>query len=267
MTSLFSLRTLASLLALLAPAALALAPSRASAQAFYVTVVELEGLTDADAAPLEAELPALARGCMARGSQRRFARGARTLIIDVGANGQVADADLDSSDVTDTAAERAFASCLVARIRGRTFQAPASQPAILELGFEYADVVPSALQPGGSGVRRGPRRRVGHEAHAQGTGLPPDRVRETVQSHLADVQRCMDADQHRARGRVELEITVQPDGHVELVTTVSSTTGSAAFDACLSEAVRTWVFPAPGARLAIRFPFSVSSEVDPAPPH
>ncbi len=238
--------------------------SRASAQSFYVMVVEWEGVSAAAAASLEAELPGMARRCVGRGSARRFALGQRVAIVDLGPDGRPTQVELRSDDVSPSAAETAFGRCMERALGARAYEAPASQPAILELAFEYASTVPTAHAPGGSGPRRGPRSARAPQHHAQGTGLPPERVREVATQHAGEIERCVHTAVESSRplsGRLELELTVLPDGHVELVTVVQSTTGSSRFDECVATASRAWVFPAPGARVAIRYPLNIASEV------
>jgi outer membrane biosynthesis protein TonB len=114
-------------------------------------------------------------------------------------------------------------------------------------------------------VRRGPRARAQHH-HAQGTGLPPERVREVAGQHAAEIERCVHdsvSGSQTLAGRLELEMTVLADGAVEEVHVVSSTTNNATFDQCVTTNARTWVFPAPGARVAIRYPLVIASEVAP----
>jgi TonB family protein len=246
-------------------------PSVASAQSFYVMVVEWEGLAEPSVVALEAALPAMARACVARGSARRFALGQRVAVVDVGPDGRPTDVELRSDDVSPSALEASFGRCMERALAARTFDPPASQPAIVEIAFEYARTVPDAHQPGGAGPRRGPRRGRAEQHHAQGTGLPPERVREVAAQHAGEVERCVATSVEGSRtlsGRIELDMTVQPDGRVEMIAIASSTTGVPAFDACIVAAARSWVFPAPGARVGIRYPLVVQSEVarTPAPP-
>ncbi len=239
-------------------------PRAASAQSFYVMVVEWEGVSEAAAASLEADLPAMGRRCV---SGQRIAAGQRVAVVDVGTDGRASDVELRSDDVSPSSAESAFGRCMERALRARTYEAPSSQPAIIEIALEYASRVPDAHAPGGSGTRRGPRQRAQH--HAQGTGLPPERVREVASQHASEIERCVHQSVQgtaRLSGRLELEMTILPDGHVEMVSTVSSTTGNAAFDQCVSANAHTWVFPAPGARVAIRYPLVIASEVAAPPP-
>lgn len=261
-------RTTACLATTLLAASFFLAPSGASAQSFYVMVVEWEGVTEPSVAALETALPAMARSCVARGSVRRFALGQRVAVVDVGPDGRPTDVELRSDDVSPSPLESAFARCMERALSARTFDPPTSQPAVVEIAFEYARTVPDAHQPGGSGPRRGPCRARAAQHHAQGTGLPPERVREVAAQHASEIERCVATSVEGSRalaGRIELEMTVQPDGRVEMIAIVSSTTGVPTFDACIVDAARSWVFPAPGARVAIRYPLVVQSEVARAP--
>lgn len=241
-----------------------LASQTAQAQSFYVTVVESEGMSSSATSAFETSLPGMARACVTRGSARRFAHGQRLIIVDVGSDGHPTSVEVRSDDVSPSTIETNFTRCLEASVRSQTFPRPETQPAIFELAFEYAAQVPSALAPGGTGVRRGPRRRPTSAVHAQGTGLPPDRVRTFVQTRMPDIDRCL-LETRTASATNELEMTVQADGRVEMVNVIRPSSAPA-FDTCLSNAVRAWVFPAPGARVAIRFPFSVHTDVAaPAP--
>ena len=238
---------------------ISMVPRISEAQSFYVTVVESEGMAASATTGFETSLPGMARACVSRGSERRFAHGQRLIIVDIGSDGHPTAVEVRSDDVSPSGTETNFTRCLEAAVRNHTFPRPESQPAIFELSFEYAATVPSALSGGGSGVRRGPRRRATSAVHAQGTGLPPDRVREFVQTRMPDIDRCL-RDTHTVSASNELEMTVQADGHVEMVNVVRASSAPA-FDTCLSNAIRAWVFPAPGARVAIRFPFSVHTDV------
>lgn len=265
------LATLASLvgpslvaLALLAPS---LWTTRAEAQSFYVMVVEFEGVTEASAASLEEDLPGMARRCAAAGSARRLATGQRVAFVDLLSDGSVSDVELRSDDVSPSSTESSFGRCMERALRARHYDAPQSTPAVIEIAFEYATTVPEAHRPGGTGVRRGPRQRR-PQHHARGTGLPPERVREVANQHAAEIERCVHDSVEGSQtlaGRLELELTVLPDGHVESVTVVSSTTSNARFDACVGTNAQSWVFPAPGARVAIRYPLVIASEVTPRP--
>lgn len=240
-------------------------PAAASAQSFYVMVVEWEGVSESQASGLEAELPAMARRCASAGSSRGLAVGQRVAIVDLAADGAVSDVELRSDDVSPSRAETAFGQCMERALRARTYERPASTPAVIEVAFEYARTVPDAHRPGGTGVRRGPRARAQHH-HAQGTGLPPERVREVAGQHAAEIERCVHdsvSGSQTLAGRLELEMTVLADGAVEEVHVVSSTTNNATFDQCVTTNARTWVFPAPGARVAIRYPLVIASEVAP----
>ncbi|MFO0712550.1 MAG: AgmX/PglI C-terminal domain-containing protein [Sandaracinus sp.] len=246
-------------------AAAALVPSRVQAQSFYVMVVEWEGVSESSASGLEVELPAMARRCAGAGSSRGIAVGQRVALVDLQTDGTVSDVEVRSDDVSPSAAETSFGRCLERALRARRYEAPASTPAIIEIAFEYARTVPEAHRPGGSGVRRGPRAHQ-QRHHAQGTGLPPERVREVAGQHAAEIEQCVHSSvtgSETLAGRLELEMTILPDGHVEMVSTVSSTTHNARFDECVSANARTWLFPAPGARVAIRYPLVIASEVSP----
>jgi TonB family protein len=261
--------SLPGLLPALLVAVLLAAPSSASAQSFYVMVVEWEGLSETSVAALEAALPGMARSCLARGSARRFALGQRVAVVSVGPDGRASAVELRSDDVSPSPLEAAFGRCMERALSTRTFDPPATQPAVVEIALEYARTVPDIHRPGGTGPRRGPRRAQASPHRAQGTGLPPERVREVAMQHADEVERCVATSVEGSRvlaGRIELEMTVQPDGHVEMITVVSSTTGVPAFDACIVDAARSWVFPAPGARVAIRYPLVVQSEVARTPP-
>ncbi len=238
---------------------LSLVAQTAEAQSFYVTVVESEGMASSATSAFEASLPGMARACVTRGSARRFAHGQRLIIVDVGSDGHPTSVEVRSDDVSPSTIETNFKRCLEASVRNHTFPRPESQPAIFELSFEYAASVPNALAPGGTGVRRGPRRRAAAVSHTQGTGLPPERVREFVQTRMPDIDRCL-RETNTVSATNELEMTVQADGRVEMVNVIRASSAPA-FDTCLSTAVRAWVFPAPGARVAIRFPFSVHTDV------
>jgi len=238
---------------------LTLAAETVHAQSFYVTAVDSEGVAAGATSAFETSLPGMARVCVLRGSARRFARGQRLVIVGVGSDGHPTSVEVRSDDVSPSTLETNFKRCLEASVRSQTFPQPDAQPAIFELFFEYASTVPSALVPGGTGVRRGPRRRPASAVHAQGTGLPPERVREFVQTRMPDIDRCL-RETRTVSATNELEMTVQADGHVEMVNVIRASSAPA-FDACLSTAVRAWVFPAPGARVAIRFPFSVHTDV------
>ncbi len=238
-----------------------LAPSSASAQSFYVMVVEYEGVSAESAGGLETELPAMARRC----AGRRLALGQRVALVDLGPGGEVSDVELRSDDVSPSSTETAFGRCMERALRARQYERPLTTPGVIEIAFEYASTVPRAHAPGGTGVRRGPRRSAAHH-HAQGTGLPPERVREVAQQHAGEIEQCVHASVDAARalaGRIELEMTVLADGHIEMVTIVSSTTGNVAFDQCVVASARAWVFPAPGARIAIRYPLVIASDVAP----
>ncbi|MBN8616407.1 MAG: hypothetical protein J0L92_37825, partial [Deltaproteobacteria bacterium] len=141
----------------LVTAALALAalwaPSRASAQSFYVMVVEFEGVSDQQAAALEAELPGMARRC----AGRRLALGQRVALVDLGPGGEVSDVELRSDDVSPSGVETAFGRCMERALRARHYERPLTTPGVIEIAFEYASTVPRAHAPGGEGVRRGPR--------------------------------------------------------------------------------------------------------------
>ena len=188
----------------------------AHAQSFYVTVVESEGMSSSATSGFETSLPGMARACVTRGSARRFALGQRLIIVDLGNDGRPTAVQVRSDDVSPSGVETNFTRCLEAAVRNHTFPRPESQPAIFELAFEYAATVPSALAAGGTGVRRGPRRRAAVVSHAQGTGLPPDRVREFVQTRMPDIDRCL-RETSTASASNELEMTVQADGRVEMV--------------------------------------------------
>jgi hypothetical protein len=245
------------------------AASPAHAQSFYVMVVEWEGVSEPAAVALEAEIPAMARRCVTGGSARRFALGQRVAVVDVGADGRASDVELRSDDVSPSGLETAFGRCMERALAARPYEVPASQPAVIEIAFEYAATVPTAHAPGGSGPRRGARRAHPPQHHAQGTGLPPERVREVASQHAAEIERCVHGAVEGTRslsGRIELETTVLPDGHVEMVAVVQSTTGVPRFDECVAASARTWVFPAPGARVAIRYPLTVASDVATTPP-
>lgn len=245
------------------------AASPAQAQSFYVMVVEWEGVSEPAAVALEAEIPAMARRCVSGRSARRFALGQRVAVVDVGADGRASRVELRSDDVSPSALETAFGRCMERALAARPYEVPASQPAVIEVAFEYASTVPSAHAPGGSGPRRGPRRAHAAQHHAQGTGLPPERVREVASQHAAEIERCVNGAVEGTRslsGRIELEITVLPDGHVEMVSVAQSTTGVPRFDECVAASARTWIFPAPGARVAIRYPLTVASDVATTPP-
>lgn len=251
---------LTSCLALAAVASM-LTPARASAQSFYVMVVEWEGVSAQAAASLETEIPGMARRC----AGRRLALGERVALVDLGPAGEVSDVELRSDDVSPSAAETAFARCMERALRARRYERPATTPGVIEIAFEYASTVPQAHAPGGSGVRRAPRESA-RAHHAQGTGLPPERVREVAQQHAGEIEQCVHGTvdgTHALRGRIELEMTVLPDGHIEMITIVSSTTNNAAFDQCVVASARNWVFPAPGTRMAIRYPLVVASDVAP----
>ena len=238
---------------------LTFAPQTAQAQSFYVTVVESEGTSSSATSAFETSLPGMARACVTRRSARRFSHGQRLVIVNLGSDGHPTSVEVRSDDVSPSTLETNFTRCLEASVRNHTFPRPETQPAIFELAFEYAAQVPSALAPGGTGVRRGPRTRPAAAARAQGTGLPPDRVRAFVQTRMPDIDRCL-LETLTASATNELEMTVQADGRVEMVNVIRASSAPA-FDTCLSNAVRAWVFPAPGARVAIRFPFSVHTDV------
>jgi outer membrane biosynthesis protein TonB len=185
-------------------------------------------------------------------------------LVDLAADGSVSDVELRSDDVSPSRAETSFGQCMERALRAWTYERPTGTPAVIEIAFEYARTVPDAHRPGGAGVRRGARARAQH--HAQGTGLPPERVREVAGQHAAEIERCVHdsvVGSQPLAGRLELEMTVLADGTVEEVHVVSSTTNNAGFDQCVTTNARTWLFPAPGARLAIRYPLVIASEVAP----
>ena len=70
-------------------------------------------------------------------------------VVDVGADGRPTDVELRSDDVSPSGLETAFARCMERALAARTFDPPTSQPAIVEIAFEYARTVPDAHQPGG----------------------------------------------------------------------------------------------------------------------
>ncbi len=250
------------LLLLLAPLVGAALPSVAAAQSFYVTGVAWEGVAPSATSGLEAALPEVARGCARAGSARRLAIGQRVVIVRIGADGAALGVEVRSDDVSPSRTEEAFGRCLERALALRRYERPEAQPASIEVRLDYARAVPEALGPGGAGVARGPRV---HEAPpAPSAGLPPEQVRQVAEAHADDVGRCVRESVDGARilaGRVELDVTLAGDGRVELVSLVSSTTSNAAFDRCVVESVRGWRFPAPGARVAIRYPLVVSSDV------
>lgn len=251
-----------SLSTLLVLASTALSPAQVSAQAFYVVAVASEGL--ASTTTIETELPAMARRCANAGSIRRLAQGQRVALVTLDATGAASNAEVRSDDVSPSGTETAFVRCLGRALRAQRYEAPQSQPAVAEVTFEFARTVPLALQPGGEGVRRRGRSRA-PQATPPGTGLPPEQVREVASQHAAEVERCVNTSvegNHRLTGRLELEMTILPDGHVEMIAVVRTNTGNEAFDRCVTEAARTWVFPAPGARVAIRYPLVIASEVE-----
>lgn len=248
---------------LLMAAATLATPPRAQAQSFYVMVVEWEGLPEAAASALEFEIPAIARRCAPR---RGLALGRRVAVVRVGLDGRALATELRSDDVSPSRAESSFQRCVEQALRERTYDRPSTQPAVIEIAFDRAARVPPELAPGGSGVRRGPRRGA-ESPRTQGTGLSPERVREVANQHASEIERCVaqsTSGAERLNGRVEFELTIEADGHVDALSIASSTTNNATFDRCAADAVRTWTFPAPGARVVFRYPLVVASEVTPA---
>lgn len=100
--------------------------------------------------------------------------------------------------------------------------------------------------------------------------LAPEVIRRVVLRHLGEVRRCYDLALARApqlAGRFGLRFVVGPDGRVVAASAdPGSTLRDAAFEACVTAAVRRWLFPATGGGVVtVAYPFVFHPAVAAAP--
>jgi TonB family protein len=89
-----------------------------------------------------------------------------------------------------------------------------------------------------------------------------DNVRFVVRHHLPQVQACYQRQLKLTPaigGTVELQFTLEPDGHVSSARTTSNSTGSEELASCVARTVMGWRFPGTGGDPAdFIYPFTFS---------
>jgi eukaryotic-like serine/threonine-protein kinase len=84
-----------------------------------------------------------------------------------------------------------------------------------------------------------------------------------VRSHMTEINRCFERgemDQLYLKVDVTVSAAVSPDGHVTSVTTSATRGGTARLQACIHDAVQTWIFPEPAGGVPGRVTRTFSSE-------
>jgi TonB family protein len=107
-------------------------------------------------------------------------------------------------------------------------------------------------------------------AHVRGS-LDKDVIRTIIRRHINEVKYCYEqelAQAPRLAGRVDVEFTIDVDGHVTASALASSTMGNASVESCVVKAVRRWEFPPPvgGGIVIVKYPFSFSPSSSGASP-
>ena len=102
-----------------------------------------------------------------------------------------------------------------------------------------------------------------HPAVPQVTGmLSPEVIRRVVLRNLAQVNRCYErglAVDPALAGRISVRFVVGPDGTVTAAAVQTSDLPRADVGACVSAAIRGWLFPFPrGGPVVITYPFVFS---------
>jgi hypothetical protein len=93
--------------------------------------------------------------------------------------------------------------------------------------------------------------------------IPVAEANAVVMVHLNEIRRCFvrgEMDQLYLKVNVTASAAVAPDGHVTSVTTTATRDGTARLQACVHDAVSTWVFPQPAGGVPGRVTRTFSSE-------
>jgi len=89
-------------------------------------------------------------------------------------------------------------------------------------------------------------------------GLSREEVRRVVRRNLPQVRHCYEQQllsRPDLEGRVTVQFIIQQSGAVQSTGILSSSTGSAALEQCVAQAVRRWAFPQSPAITSVSYPF------------
>lgn len=93
--------------------------------------------------------------------------------------------------------------------------------------------------------------------------LGKDIVRRIVRAHINEVRACYNTGLVRdpeLEGRVAIQFTIAPDGHVPIALVAKSTLRDRSVDTCISGAVKGWKFPKrESGHVVVTYPFVLSA--------
>lgn len=122
--------------------------------------------------------------------------------------------------------------------------------------------------PGGYGSTQGKLR--GHEGRVPTLkigptevkgGLSKEAIRREIHRHLAEIRFCYESELNTRpdlEGRVAVKFLIKTDGAVQLANITQSTLGSARAEACITNAIARWNFPAAPGVSIVSYPFMLS---------
>lgn len=125
-----------------------------------------------------------------------------------------------------------------------------------------ATAIPSFADDGGLGV--------GTRAEAAKTeivdpvvkgSLDKEMIRRVIRAHLGLVRACSITDAGTRTGKIDVNFVISKEGTVSAASVTKSTTNDASFDACVTDAVKTMVFPKPpgGGTVVVTYPFTFTT--------
>lgn len=96
-------------------------------------------------------------------------------------------------------------------------------------------------------------------------GLRAEQIRQVIQRHIEDVQRCYEVGLVAVpgmQGRVTLHFTIEADGHVHDAHVASESLAHAPTAECVAHVADAWIYdrPEPPGDVTVFFPFNLSNE-------
>ena len=111
----------------------------------------------------------------------------------------------------------------------------------------------------GSFIKRG---QAAEDTAAKGM-IPKDLIRGVIQQHIGEVKQCYLGPLQQNKdlaGRVLVYFVIGTDGKVTESHIQESSLNSPAFEKCITDTVRSWLFPKPqGGKVEVSYPFVFAS--------